>query len=64
MTNELQNQHEDMKTAKIISTHLQELYGEQSQIARFKVSKRVFYTEMCEGQSVHDYCLAVIKEIE
>ena len=63
-TNELQNQHEDMKTAKTILTHLQELYGEQSRIARFEVSKRVFYTKMCEGQSVHDHCLAMIKDIE
>ena len=49
MTNELQNQHEDMKTTKIILTHLQELYDEQSQTACFEVSKRVFNTKMCEG---------------
>ena len=64
MTNELQNQHEDMKTAKTILTHLQELHGEQSRIAHFEVSKRVFYTKMHEGQSVHDHCLAMIKDIE
>ena len=64
MTNELQNQHEDMQTAKIILTRLQELYGEQSRIAHFEVSKRVFHTKMREGQSIHDHCLAMIKDIE
>ena len=64
MTNEIQNQNEDMKTAKIILTHLQELYGEQRRIARFEVFERVFYTKMHEGQSVHDHCLAMIKDIE
>ena len=62
MNNELQSQHEDMQTAKMILTHLQELYSEQSQITRFEVSKRVFHTKMHEGQWVHDHCL--IKDIE
>ena len=62
MTNELQSQHEDMQTAKMILTHLQELYSEQSQITCFEVSKRVFHTKMHEGQWVHDHWL--IKGIE
>ena len=64
MTNELQSQHEDMQTAKMILTHLQELYGEQSRTVCFWVSKKVFHIKMHEGQSVHDHCLAMIKDIE
>ena len=36
MSNELQSQHEHMPTVWAIITHLQELYGEQSRIARSK----------------------------
>ena len=64
MSNELQSQHEDMPTAKSILIHLQELYGEQSQIACFEVSKRLFNNKMHEGQSMHDHCLTMIKDIE
>ena len=39
MFNKLQRQHEDMTTIRKMLTHLSELYGEQSRIARFKVSK-------------------------
>ena len=64
MSNELQSQHEDMPTTKSILIHLQELYGEQSRIACFEVSKRLFNNKMHEGQSMHDYCLTMIKDIE
>ena len=45
-------------------SHLQELYGEQSHTAYFKVSKRLFNLKMHEGQSVHEHCMIVIKDIE
>ncbi|OAY70105.1 Retrovirus-related Pol polyprotein from transposon TNT 1-94, partial [Ananas comosus] len=64
MSNELQRQHEDMKTAKEMLTHLKELYGEQSRSARFEVSKRLFKAKMHDGQSVHDHCLTMIKDLE
>ena len=45
-------------------THLQELYGEQSRTVYFKISKRLFNLKMYEGQSVHEHCMIVIKDIE
>ena len=53
-----------MPTAKAILVHLQELYGEQSHIVHFEVSKRLFNTKMRDGQPVHDHCLTMIKDIE
>ena len=53
-----------MQIAKMILTHLLELFGEQSRTACFEVSKRIFHTKMREGQSVHDHCLNIIKDIE
>ena len=53
-----------MPTFQTMITHLQELYGEQSHTARFEVSKRLFNLKMCEGQSVHEHYMTVIKDIE
>ena len=39
MTNELQKQHENMKTASEVLLHLKELYGEQSKSTRYEISK-------------------------
>ena len=39
MSNELQSQHKHMSTVRAMITHLQELYGEQSHIAHFEVSR-------------------------
>ena len=64
MTNELQSQYEYISTVRIMITHLQELYDEQSHTACFKVSKRLFNLKMHEGQSVHEYCMTVIKDVE
>ena len=64
MSNKLQRQHEDMKTAKAMLTHLQELYGEESRSMCYKVSKRLFNAKMREGRSVHDHCLTMIKDLE
>ena len=64
MSNELQCQHEDMKTAKDMLTHLQELYSEQSHTAHFEVFKRLFREKMHDGPSIHDHYLIMIKDIE
>ena len=64
MSNELRCQHEDMKVAKIMLTHLQKLYSEQSQSAHYEVSKRLFNAKIHEEQSVHDHCLTMIKDFE
>ena len=53
-----------MKTVRAMITHLQELYGKQSRIAHYKVSKRLFNTKMHEGQLVHDHCLTMINDLE
>ena len=64
ISNELQSQHEHMLTVRTMITHLQELYGEQSHTTHFEVSKRLFNLKMHEGQSVHEHCMIVIKDIE
>ena len=53
-----------MPTARAMIIHLQELYGEQSRTARFEVFKRLFNLKMHEGQSVHEHCMTVIKDIK
>ena len=64
MSNDLQHQHEDMRTAKDMQTHLQELYGEQSYTAHFQISQKLFRVKMHHGQSVNDHYLVMIKDIE
>ena len=64
MSNDLPQQHEDMRTARKMLVHLQKLYGEQSYTARFEVFRRFFRAKMHDGQSVNDHCLIMIKDIE
>ena len=64
MSNKLQSQYEHISTARAMITHLQELYGEQSRTACFEVSKRLFNLKLHEGQSIHEHCMTVIKNIE
>ena len=64
MSNELQIQYEHMPTARAMITHLQELYGEQSRTACFEMSKKLFNLKIRKGQSIHEYCMTVIKDIE
>ena len=64
VSNDLQLQHEDMRTAKEMLTYLWELYGEQSHIAHFEVSWGLFRVKMHEGQSIKDHCLTMIKDID
>ena len=54
MSNDLQQQHEDMRIVREMLTHLQELYDEQSHTARFEVSRKFFRAKMYNGQSVND----------
>ena len=63
MLNELQCQHEDMKIARTMLTHLK-LYGEQNRSACYEVSKKLFNAKMRKGQSIHGHCLIMIKDLE
>ena len=49
MSNDLQCQHEEIRTPRDILTQLQELYGEQSHTAHFEVSQRFFRAKMLDG---------------
>ena len=64
MSNDLQQQHEDIRTTREMLVHLQELYSEQSRTARFEVSQRHFRVKMHDGQSVNDHYQTMIKDIE
>ena len=64
MSNDLQQQHRDMRTVREMLVHLQELYGEQSRTAHFVISRRFFKAKMPDGQAVNDHCLTMIKDIE
>ncbi|XP_071914057.1 uncharacterized protein [Coffea arabica] len=64
MNNELQRQYEKMGTAKDILLHLQELYGEQSRIARYEISKELFRTRLTEEADVSVHVLKIINMIE
>ena len=64
ISNDLQQQHEDMRTVREMLVHLPELYDEQSHTARFKIFRRFFRVKMHDGQAVKDHCLTMIKDIE
>ena len=53
-----------MRTVREMMVYLQELYGEQSHTARFDVSQRFFKVKICDGQSINNHCLTMIKDIE
>ena len=59
MSNELQRQHVDMDVSSIL-LNLKELYGEQSQIARYMISKQLFRACMTEGTSLQMHILKMI----
>ncbi|PKI33258.1 hypothetical protein CRG98_046352 [Punica granatum] len=46
MSNELQKQHENMKSSCEILKNLRELYGENSRTARYEISKELFRNAM------------------
>ena len=39
MSDELQRQHEDIRTARQMLPHLQEMFGEQSHTAKYQITK-------------------------
>ena len=64
MSDELQYQYEDIKTACQMLAHLQELFGEQSRAAKYHITKQLFKTKMHDEQSVQDHYLMMIKDLE
>ena len=40
------------------------MFGEQSRTAKYQVTKWLFKAKMRDGQSVQDYCLMMIKDLE
>ena len=40
------------------------MYGEQSYVARYEVSKQLFKVKMHDGQLVYKYYLTMIKNLE
>ncbi|XP_021673556.2 uncharacterized protein LOC110659816 [Hevea brasiliensis] len=55
MTNQLQKQHEKMQTSSKILSRLQELFGENSRLARYEISKQLLRMKMHEGQDVREH---------
>ena len=47
-----------------IIAHLQELFGEQTRIARYEISKELFGTKMKEGSDVGAHVQKMIRLIE
>ena len=64
MSDELQHQHEDIKTSRQMLVHLQELFDEQSHTAKYQVTKRLFKAQMHDGQLIQDHYLMMIKNLE
>ena len=64
MSDELQCQHEDIRTARQMLAHLQEMFGEQSHAAKYQVTKWLFKAKMRDGQSVQDHCLMMFKDLK
>ena len=64
MSNEIHRQYEKYTNAKEILLHLQELFGEQSRIARYEISKRLFHAKMKEGEDVGAHVNSMIHSIE
>ncbi|XP_031396976.1 uncharacterized protein LOC116207968 [Punica granatum] len=52
LSNELQKQHENIKSSREILKNLRKLYGENSRIARYEISKELFRARMQEGTEV------------
>ena len=59
MSNELQRQYEDMGVPSIL-LNFKGLYGEQSQTARYEISKQLFHTRMIEVMSMQTHVLKMI----
>ncbi|XP_021688599.2 uncharacterized protein LOC110670745 [Hevea brasiliensis] len=64
MTNQLQKQYEKMQTSPAILHHLQELFGKNSRMARYEISKQLFRKKIHEEQDVGEHVLDMIRLIE
>ena len=64
MSDDLQRQHENILTTRQMLAYLQELFGEQSHVAKYQVCQRLFKAKIRDGQSVQDHCLTMIKDLE
>ena len=61
MSTEIHRQYEKYDSAKEILLHLQELFGEQSRIARYEISKWLFRAKMREGEGVGTHVNSMIR---
>ena len=64
MSDELQHQHEDIRTVRQMLAYLQELFSEQSRTAKYQITKWLFKAKMHDGQLVQDQYLMMIKNLE
>ncbi|XP_039143941.1 uncharacterized protein LOC120281073 [Dioscorea cayenensis subsp. rotundata] len=64
MSSDLQRSHEKMSDVRSILLHLQELYGQHSRTARYKISREHFRAKMSEGGEVGEHVLKMISMIE
>ncbi|PKI72507.1 hypothetical protein CRG98_007110 [Punica granatum] len=64
MSNELQKQHENMKSSREILKNLRELYGKNSRTARYEISKELFRARMHEGIEVAAHVQKMIRLIQ
>ena len=64
MSNEIHRQYKKYTNAKEILLHLQELFVEQSTIARYEISKLLFCAKMKEGKDVGAHMNSMIHSIE
>ncbi|XP_057999320.1 uncharacterized protein LOC131178379 [Hevea brasiliensis] len=64
ITNQLQKQLEKMQTSFEILSHLRELFGENSRLARYEISKQLFRMKIHEGQDVGEHVHTLIQLIE
>ncbi|XP_031405786.1 uncharacterized protein LOC116214530 [Punica granatum] len=64
MNNELQKQHENMKSAHEILKNLGELYGENSRTTRYEITKELFHARMQEGTDVGAHVQRMIRLIQ
>ncbi|PKI77842.1 hypothetical protein CRG98_001806 [Punica granatum] len=64
MIDELQKQHENMKSGQEILKNLKELYGDNSKTARYEISKELLRERMQEGTEVGAHMQGMISLIQ
>ncbi|RZB51806.1 hypothetical protein D0Y65_048296 [Glycine soja] len=63
MSSELQRQHQDMDPYEIVE-HLKKMYGGQSRMARFQLSKALFRSSLTTNEKVGPHVIKMIDLIE